>query len=158
MGAVRRRLVFAAISIVAAMAVLAQQTLAADRPSGITNQALLGLIATWIGLGIGFFTIVMTIRRDRAGAQRDMRAMQEAADARTREILQALLNDPNARERTDNRTKEVVRALAYSEFGYDPRAIQRLDLMEQDLRRLRDDLSVVQRQVQDRPPMVKASG
>jgi hypothetical protein len=105
----------------------------------MTTQARWALIATWAGLTVGFLGVLMTIRRDRASARRDIETMQEASDARVRQIVLTVLNDPEFRARVDNRTREVARSMAYEEFRYD-RADTRLAQMEDDVRALQAKL------------------
>lgn len=134
--------------------VIMGQQAADHRPSAISTQALWALIATWLGLGIGFFGVVLTIRRDRAAANVTMANFQDRVDSRTREVVHAVLNDSKHRDRADERTREIVRGMAYTEFKYDPRANDRLDTMERDVRRLHDDLVALQRELQARNSIV----
>lgn len=137
--------------------VTAAQQAATERPAAISTQALWALIATWLGLGIGFFGVVLTIRRDRAAANVTMTLFQDRVDTRTREVVHSILHDAVLRDRADERTREIVRGMAYTEFKYDPRAAERLDLLERDVRKLHEYIVTIQREMLARKSIVERS-
>lgn len=95
----------------------------------ITTQARWAIIATWLGIGVAVFGFLLTIRRDRA-------SMRKSIDERTAKIVAAILNEPEYRKRVDERTREVARELAYTEFHFDRRWQSRLDQIETDIEEL----------------------